>query len=351
MTGYDASEVIGKNCRFLQADDAKQPAARVIAEAIKHQKGCRVVLRNYRKDGTLFWNEVTLIPICNNQGILTHFMGIQYDISAQRQFNDLQAAYDLINEQMKSIEEQSEELRRVNTQPFESNQRIHDLAALLAHDLQNPVSAMMSFVEVLRDSSMTLSNEERDLYANVAYETAERVLPIVRKLVDLGRLAKQELSPLQVFAFNVSSIAELLVAGYRHRAEVKNITIEADIPAEYWILADENSFYEVIDNLISNALKYTPSGKRIGLRLSEEEGWIRIEIWDEGQGLSEADMRKIFQQGGMLSARPTGGETSTGLGLVAVKSLVKRMNGRVWCESEQGHGARFFVEFPTARKP
>ncbi len=354
ITGYSSEETIGKNCRFLQAHDTNQPSARLMNHAMSSGKGCRVVLRNYRKDGTQFWNEVTLIPIFDKSNAVTHFLGVQHDVTSQRQYNELLIAYDVINEQMVNLEAQSEELRRVNDQLHESNARINDLAALLAHDLQNPISAMMSFVEVLRDTDLNLSQEDMKMYANVAYETAERILPIIKKLMDVGRLAKQQIEPLKLFVLNASTTAELLANGYRYRAETKNIQLDIDIPKEFWVMADESALYEVLDNLISNALKYTPQGKKIGVRMSSaantNSNVVRIEVWDEGQGFSETDLQKIFRQSGMLSARPTGGESSTGLGLMSVKSLVAQMKGKVWCESVWGEGARFFVELPSVQK-
>ncbi|TAE20594.1 MAG: PAS domain-containing protein [Candidatus Kapaibacterium sp.] len=354
ITGYPPEETIGRNCRFLQAHDTRQPSARLMNHSIANGRGCRVVLRNYRKDETMFWNEVTIVPIHDTDNMLRYFLGVQHDVTAQRQYNELLMAYDVINEQMTNLEEQSGELRRVNEQLHESNARINDLAALLAHDLQNPISAMMSFIEILRDDTITLSREDTQLYANVAYETAERMLPIVKKLVDVGRLAKYQTEPLKLFALNAANIVELLATGYRHRAAAKEIQFDIDIPKEFWILSDENALYEVLDNLISNALKYTPHGKRIGVRMSSNItagiDFVRIEVWDEGQGFSETDLSKLFSQGGKLSARPTGGESSTGLGLMAVKSLVAQMKGKVWCESIQGEGTRFFVEFRAASK-
>jgi signal transduction histidine kinase len=103
---------------------------------------------------------------------------------------------------------------------------------------------------------------------------------------------------------------------------------------------------QVLDNLISNAVKYSPLGKRILVRVVNTDRAVRIEIQDEGPGLSEDDKSKLFGKFARLSARPTGGEYSTGLGLSIVKKMVEAMNGKVWCESELGKGATFIVELP-----
>ena len=101
---------------------------------------------------------------------------------------------------------------------------------------------------------------------------------------------------------------------------------------------------QVLDNLVSNAVKYSPPNKNIWVDIQETTENVRIAIRDEGPGLSDDDKSKLFGKFARLSAQPTGGEHSTGLGLSIVKKMIEAMNGKVWCESELGHGATFFVE-------
>ena len=103
---------------------------------------------------------------------------------------------------------------------------------------------------------------------------------------------------------------------------------------------------QVFENLVSNAVKYSPPGKKIFVRLKAEAGVVRFEVEDQGPGLSKEDQKKLFGKFARLSAKPTGGEHSTGLGLSIVKRLVEAMNGKVWCESELGMGAKFIVTIP-----
>jgi signal transduction histidine kinase len=106
--------------------------------------------------------------------------------------------------------------------------------------------------------------------------------------------------------------------------------------------------HQVLDNLISNAIKYSPPMTHIDIRLVQMAETVRCEIQDEGPGLSEKDQQKLFGKFARLTTQPTGGEHSTGLGLFIVKKLVTAMNGKVWCESELGKGATFVVEFPKS---
>ena len=103
---------------------------------------------------------------------------------------------------------------------------------------------------------------------------------------------------------------------------------------------------QVLENLVSNAVKYSPPRKNIFVRLKKEAGAVRCEVQDEGPGLSVEDQKKLFGKFARLSAKPTGGEHATGLGLSIVKRMVEAMNGKVWCESEPGQGALFVVQFP-----
>jgi signal transduction histidine kinase len=113
-------------------------------------------------------------------------------------------------------------------------------------------------------------------------------------------------------------------------------------------LVDRGFVSEVFENLLSNAVKYSPLGKKVSVRMSEREDKNRIEFVDEGQGINEKDMKKLFGKYHKLTARPTAGEDSTGLGLSIVKKYVETQNGNVWCESEEGKGARFIIEFPRS---
>jgi signal transduction histidine kinase len=110
---------------------------------------------------------------------------------------------------------------------------------------------------------------------------------------------------------------------------------------------DGNFFTQILENLLSNALKFSYPGSRVFVRLRTDEAWLYLQVADEGPGLSPADHARLFGKFQRLSVRPTGGEPSSGLGLSIVKKYVELMGGKVWCESEKGKGARFVVQLPA----
>ncbi|MBI2836800.1 MAG: HAMP domain-containing histidine kinase, partial [Acidobacteria bacterium] len=132
-------------------------------------------------------------------------------------------------------------------------------------------------------------------------------------------------------------------------ADAKGQTLHYEAPPEHAVAdADRDITLQVCDNLLANAVKYSPHGKSIWVRVRQMDGKVRIEVRDEGPGVSAADLKKMFGKFARLTARPTGGEHSTGLGLSIVKSMVEAMHGRVWCESQPGAGATFIVELPAS---
>ena len=121
--------------------------------------------------------------------------------------------------------------------------------------------------------------------------------------------------------------------------------LEIDPPGA---LVDITAFQRVVENLLSNAVKFSPPGSTVEIRTLSCEAFVRVEVVDQGPGISPVDREQLFGKFVRLSARPTGGESSSGLGLSIVKHLVMSMNGRVGCDSIPGHGANFWVDFPLS---
>ncbi len=354
LTEYSSGEIVGNDFRLLLAHDTQQVGAKILTEALTRGEGCRTVIRNYSKTNKMFWTEVTLVPVRNDASELTHFIAIHVDMTLQEQFNELQNAYNLISEQIAQLTEQTVEIELINTELSKRHdelQELHssrnELIQIVAHDLQNPLSAIMSYVEAMRNPH-EMTEEDRQLFGDVAYETAERMTVLLRQLLDTGRLNVYEPTPFNLIPIDISDLAETLVTSYFFRAEVKGIRIEQTISKGCIGLCDEMAMYEVMDNLLSNAVKYSPLHKTVHLSVSIIGKNVRVEVQDEGQGLTDDDKQRIFSKYGRLSARPTGGEHSVGLGLAIVKKLVERMRGDIWVESEYGKGARFIVELPCA---
>ncbi len=268
----------------------------------------------------------------------------------------------ILGDQASQIELANNELQERNTQLKAVNEQMNEFLGIAAHDLKNPLaSIVMSSSAIRRYYGDRMSKEEMlDNLAGIEI-VAERMRLIIHNLLELNsiesgnlRVASEPVSP--------GEITEKVVEDWSPKAANKNITIRFDNQApDKFFMGDPNILYQILENLVSNAVKYSPSMRSVWVRVvasevsalggSPQNGiqhYIRMEIQDEGPGLSADDKSKLFSKFARLSAQPTGGEHSTGLGLSIVKKLVEAMHGRVWCESKLGKGSTFIVEMPVA---
>jgi signal transduction histidine kinase len=262
-------------------------------------------------------------------------------------------AHTEILRQQEILEHQSVEIESANTALLEQNAALAalnsektELMNIVAHDLKNPIAAVHGLADL-----MSSGNVREDYFRETAAQivlTAERMLKLVTNILDSNRF-DDGLATLQCVALDILPIVEATCWQYQAAAEAKKITLHYEPRVDAALaLADEQAVMQVTENLLSNAVKYSPLGKKIIVRVHANDEKVYIEVQDEGPGISEEDMKKMFGKFARLSAQPTGGEHSTGLGLSIVKTMVEAMNGRVWCESELGKGATFMVELPKA---
>lgn len=167
---------------------------------------------------------------------------------------------------------------------------------------------------------------------------------MITRILDISKIESDKLN-LSLERIDIIPIVLNQAENFRILAKEKNIIIEVKMNYKSIMLVlDNNYFIQILNNLISNAVKFSKQGDEITISISKSSSTI-IEIKDTGQGISKEDQKKLFSKFQKLTAQPTGGEESTGLGLSIVKKYVDAMNGKIWCESELDKGASFFLEF------
>ena len=260
-----------------------------------------------------------------------------------------------LEEQAAQIQLANVELSFQNDSLIALNREKSEIMGIVAHDLKNPIGAVRGLADLL-ESDFADTPKSREIATQIV-RTANRMLDLVKNILDINQLEEGAMR-FHLVQIDLVPIVESTIWQYTHAAEQKNITIqfhnhsgnkENDSNVHTTALVDEQAVMQVFDNLLSNAVKYSPHGKNIVVRLKTSNATVRVEVQDEGQGISSEDMPKLFGKFVRLSAQPTGGEHSTGLGLSIVKGMVEAMQGRVWCESGLGEGATFIVEFPAAQ--
>lgn len=230
-------------------------------------------------------------------------------------------------------------------------QSLHDekneFMSIAAHDLRSPLSNIYSSAKVIL-SEPEMSRTEVEEFLGMITSTSEHLMKLVQDLLDFNAIDQGRVK-MDLMPCNLVEVAGSIVGGYRAKAAAKNQRIAFEPSAlEVMVLADESRLIQCLDNLVSNAVKYTPQGKNIWVRVLADPVAPRFEVQDEGPGLTEEDKTRLFGRFARLSAQPTGGEASSGLGLSIVKKIIETQKGRVGCSSILGTGSTFYVTLPAA---
>ncbi len=315
MSGYSLEEVEGKNCRFLQEDDRDQPGLTLIREAIKQKRQTTAVIRNYRRDGTCFWNELTLSPIFNRDGVMTHFVGIQMDVTER------------VN--MESALRESEKLAAVGR-----------LASTISHEINNPLEAMMNLL-YLAQQLIPVNEETREglTFLQQADEELQRVKLITAQSL---RFYKQSSGP---EALLCSALVESVMDLYKSRLANYGIEPRLRQRSTQHIVGLASELRQVLNNLVSNAVDATKGGGGVlHLRTREATWWSRekrgvmITVADNGTGIPEEIRQKLF-----TAFFTTKGANGTGLGLWITRGIVNRHHGHLQIRSSAEPGRSYTV--------
>jgi signal transduction histidine kinase len=222
-----------------------------------------------------------------------------------------------------------------------------DLLNITVHDLKSPLSAVRLFGHLVNERST--ESPIKELAAKITRSTDN----ILNTLNDLLNLSKIENGDVKISRdrIDVCQLLEKVKDTLDVLAHQKNQKITIHKTSSIIIHLDDSRIHDVFENLLSNAIKYSYPKTNINIFVTRTEENVLIEFRDEGQGLSETDMEKLFVRYAKLSAIPTGKERSNGLGLSIVKTLVELHNGMVWAESAgKGKGSSFFVSLPLTLK-
>ena len=254
---------------------------------------------------------------------------------------------------------QAELVSRVRTQLAlkAANDRLKQLAedkdellGILAHDLKNYLGGINMSAGLMSGQIKRFNDERLTQLSDNMIRSSGLAMAFVKEF--LANSATDHGFTIRPAPVNLTDVAAAAVEQYQEAARRKKITIQTDFPAEaVTALADASAFDQILDNLISNALKFSPPGKRIFVSILSTGNHAECIIRDEGPGFTAEDKARMFRRYGRLSARPTGGEPSTGLGLSIVRKLVQGMGGELLCDSNPGEGAVFTIRLPRPVSP
>lgn len=314
ITGYTKEEIIGKNCRFLQKDDKDQQEIYKIGEAIKNKKEVTAILKNYRKNGSMFYNELSVSPVFDEKGKLSNFIGIQRDVTYQKEIDKLKT----------------------------------DFISLVSHQLRTPLSAMKWFSEILLQGDVgELNSEQKEIVVNID-QSNNRMIELVNALLNISRIESGRIviDPKQTdLKALLNDVKNDLTAKLIEKDQILQVKIDEGVPL---INLDSKLIRQVYINLLTNAIKYSPKHSKISVFVVKKDSEVISQVQDSGYGIPEKEKDKVFEKfyrGENVVKLEMDG---TGLGLYLVKMIIDLSLGKIWFKSKEGKGTAFWFSLPLS---
>ncbi len=263
----------------------------------------------------------------------------------ERIYNEISRLNNELVTLQRELAKKNVEQRRLNEQLQQLNKLKDTFLGIAAHDLRNPLANIHLAATFLLDAGMDISGAEAE---QLLQDIAKQAHYMSVLISDLLHVSQFETGKLELEWERVDLKEFLTEAVDRHRklALPKETEVVLEEMAAAEVLADSNRLRQVMDNLISNAVKFSPPGSRVTVRADQTEAGWQVRVQDEGPGITPEDRQHLFEDFARLSARPTGGEESTGLGLAITRRIVKAHGGQIGVESEPGRGSTFWFTLP-----
>lgn len=248
-----------------------------------------------------------------------------------------------------AIERAMAEVEHANARLLRLNDEKNEFLGIAAHDLKNPLTIVMGFSDLLKSGHIPAAQVTR-VATNICKEAA-KMRDLISNLLDLNAIeeGRTHLKPVPRL---LSPILHEVAENHKTVAARKQISLTLQLHSnDLYAKCDCMALTQILDNLLSNAIKFSKPGSHVTTSVVTGGDHVTLNISDQGPGISEEDQKKLFQKFGKLSARPTGGESSNGLGLSIVKRLIEAMGGTIRCESRLGVGTSFIFTLPLAEPP
>lgn len=324
VTGYTPAEAAGQNPRVLKSGQHPPEFYQHLWHTLLAGDTWQGELNNRRKDGSLYWESATISPVKDDEGRTTHYVAVKEDITRQK--------------------EAEEELKRLNQELQEANASKDRFFSIIAHDLRSPFTALLGMTDIVVQYFDELPAEE--LKANLLHikGSAETVYDLLENLLTWSRIQRGVMQP-DLQHLRLGPVVEHVIALSAAHAAQKRTRVTRHIPDDLVVQADADMLSAVIRNLLSNALKFTPSGGQVDISARADGQTIDLAVADTGTGIDPDRLATIFQMTSSANSLGTAGEKGTGLGLPLCKDLMEQQGGRIRAASEAGRGTTFTCTF------
>jgi signal transduction histidine kinase len=220
-----------------------------------------------------------------------------------------------------------------------------EFVSLVSHELRTPLTSIMGFAQTLHTDTAQLTPDEQDQFLTIIEQESNRLLVMINDLLDVSRMDAGRRLAMRYSEFDLQKLAEHVIRFQQVTTSAHDFRLE--FPGQgISIEADRDKVEQILTNLVSNAIKYSPRGGEIVVGASEREDEVEALVRDRGVGMTQAEVERLFQPYQRVDRDAIKGIRGTGLGLYLVRGLVEAHGGRVWVESEPGRGSTFYFSVP-----
>lgn len=345
QTGENSKELIGKHISEFPPDDISLNSFNSFLEHINLGTEWKGEWRRIKIDGSKYWLQVSLAPVINENNHLTHFIMVSEDISFQKL---RQEELSKLNDELESrVIERTTELEKAKNIAESANKAKSMFLAKVSHELRTPMNGIIGMTSILMQKEFDTKTHNALLTIK---SSADLLLTIINDVLDISKIDAGKFK-LDSFEFSPKNIFDTTIDLLRNIAEKKNLELltnfNEDIPKI--LVGDGNRFRQIINNLVSNAIKFTEKGfVKVDLscyKIDKVNIRINLSVQDTGIGIDEDKSDELFESFSQLEDTMTRKFGGTGLGLSITKEIVNNMNGEIWYESVRGQGSTFNASF------
>ena len=338
LFGYTREELLGLPVEVLVPNALRGGHAQHRADYWDHPvtrpMGTGLALHGRRKDGSSIPVEISLSPVKSDDGF--RVTAVIRDISERRK----------TEERLREIQEAyTRELQSRNREVERANQLKSEFLASMSHELRTPLHTIIGFTELMAEELEGPLNQKQKRFMNHIHTDSIHLLALINDILDLSKIESGRLG-LRRETFDIAGVLEEILSSIRPQAALKSIAIETSLSLPATIFADRLRVRQMLFNLLSNALKFTPGGGRVRIEAVQRHGLIEISVTDTGIGIAKEQHQAVFDKFYQVGSTTKGVREGTGLGLSITKALVEEHGGSIWLESEPGEGSRFAFTIP-----
>ncbi|WP_163930021.1 ATP-binding protein [Paraferrimonas sp. SM1919] len=322
ITGFKVDEILGRRCDFLQGKKTSLETRKQIAIAIQNKKSVLVEILNYHKNGTPFWNRLSIDPVIGDDGKVEYFLGVLSDIT--------------------SLVSAREELRIAKDKAEAATLSKSNFLAMMSHEIRTPMNGVIGMLRLLLDTTLTSQQLQQ---AKIAHNSAKSLLTLINDILDFSKIEAGKLE-LEQIEFDIRELLAQFVESIAPTAHAKGLDImldDCDI-THTQVSGDPNRLSQILTNLVANAIKFTEKGEillQAGLQKQSGNWWLKVKVKDTGIGIANDKLNSLFQPFNQLDKSTTRKYGGTGLGLIIVKRLCQQMGGDICVTSAEGVGSEF----------